>query len=88
MPDDAKNAATNVYPNPPPHESDSDPFFTVQEAAKLLQISDATVRQAILQGRLECVIRYNRKLIPRTAVDEYRIRRGKPDAGRPPRKTD
>ena len=64
-----------------------DDLLTVQEAAALLGISDATVRQAILGGRLECVRKYNRKLIPRAALEQYRARTqgaGVKRRGRPP----
>ena len=55
---------------------DGSDLVSVQEAAALLGISDATVRQAILGGRLDYVRKYNRKLISRAAVEEYRARRG------------
>ena len=59
-----------------PESVDGNDLVSVQEAAALLGISDATIRQAILGGRLDYVRRYNRKLIPRAAVEEYRARRG------------
>lgn len=59
-------------------------YVSVQEAAKLLEINDASVRQALLQGRLAFVVRFNRKLIARTVLEEYRARtQVKPRRGRP-----
>ncbi len=59
-------------------------YVSVQEAAKILEINDASVRQALIQGRLAFVVRFNRKLISRTVLEEYRgrtqigQRRGRP----------
>lgn len=59
-------------------------YVSVQEAAAILEINDASVRQALLQGRLPYVLRFGRKLIARTVLEEYRVRtQVEPRRGRP-----
>jgi excisionase family DNA binding protein len=63
-------------------------FFTMNEAAQELGLSPATVRQAVLAGRLPHVIRYEKRLISREALENYRTRtqpNGLPKPGRPPK---
>lgn len=65
-------------------------LFTMNEAAQELGLSPATVRQAVLAGRIDHVVRYEKRLITRQALEEYRARtqpQGEKRAGRPP-KTD
>lgn len=59
-------------------------FLTVQEAAAELEVSDATIRGAILEGRLPYVLMYKRKLIPRADLEAYR-ERTRPGGGEKPR---
>ena len=66
-------------------------FVSIPEAAAILGINNATVRQAVLQGRLSHVRRFGRKLIPRTALEEYRARTQPPTGkarGRPKKRPD
>ncbi|MGI4791657.1 MAG: helix-turn-helix domain-containing protein [Janthinobacterium lividum] len=60
----------------------------MNEAAAELGLAPATVRQAVLAGRLPHVVRFEKRLIARKALEEYRSRtqsEGQKRAGRPPK---
>jgi hypothetical protein len=54
----------------------------MREVAAILGVAEGTVRGAVLRGRLEYVVKYQRKLIPRAALDDY-IRRTRPNGQKP-----
>ena len=61
-------------------------YFTVQEAAVNLGVSEAAVRNATLQGRLPYVRKYGRKLISPSDLQLYKERtqpQGIKSVGRP-----
>ena len=65
---------------------ETEDYLTIQEAATELQVSDAAIRAAILEGRLPHVEKYGRKLISRADLDAYRQRTrpsGEKPKGRP-----
>lgn len=64
-------------------------YLTVQEACRELGLAETTVRTTLSEGRLPFVVKFGRKLIDRTDLDNYRQRTqpsGVKKSGRP-RKT-
>lgn len=61
-------------------------YLTVAQAAELLGINTQSCRNAAVHGNLKSINVFGRVLIPRAALEEYRVRTqpdGKPRTGRP-----
>jgi len=66
---------------------DTEMLLTVREAAMKIGVSESAIRNATLEGRLPCVVKFGRKLIEMDALAAYQQRTQpegvNPKGGRP-----